>query len=129
MKKKSKTWNNFTRKSKILLFLFLGFFAFSQTKISGSVIDKTTGKPLSGVEIFINNKEKAEILTTSSNFNIVSDSGISTATFIKKNYKTEVLSFSDSRFENLILKMQPENVAQIQEVVLSGTSKKKYKNK
>ncbi|MCB4236074.1 hypothetical protein LDL59_16235 [Kaistella anthropi] len=25
--------------------------------------------------------------------------------------------------------MQPENVAQIQEVVLSGTSKKKYKNK
>ena len=129
MKKKSKTWNNFTRKSKILLFLFLGFFAFSQTQISGSVIDKTTGKPLSGVEIFINNKEKAEILTTSSNFNIVSDSGISTATFIKKNYKTEVLSFSDSRFENLILKMQPENVAQIQEVVLSGTSKKKYKNK
>ncbi|MCB4236075.1 hypothetical protein LDL59_16240 [Kaistella anthropi] len=48
------------------------------------MIDKTTGKPLSGVEIFINNKEKAEILTTSSNFNIVSDSGISTATFIKK---------------------------------------------
>ena len=129
MKKKSQFRYRFPQKAKFLMFLLLGVFAFSQTKISGSVIDKTTGKPLSGVEIFINNKEKAELLTSSSNFSIVSDSGIATATFIKKNYKTEVLSFSDGRFENLILKMQPENVAQIQEVVLSGTSKKKYKNK
>ena len=129
MKKKSQFRYRFPQKANFLMFLLLGVFAFSQTKISGSVIDKTTGKPLSGVEIFINHKEKSELLTSSSNFSIVSDSGIATATFIKKNYKTEVLSFSDGRFENLILKMQPENVAQIQEVVLSGTSKKKYKNK
>ena len=58
MKKKSQFRYRFLQKANFLMFLLLGIFAFSQTKISGSVIDKTTGKPLSGVEIFINNKEK-----------------------------------------------------------------------
>lgn len=129
MKRNSQFRYRFIQKTKILVFLLLGTFAFSQTKISGSVVDAVNGKPLSGVEIFINNKEKPELLTTSSNFTIVSDSGITTATFIKKNYKTEVLNFSNGRFENLSLKMQPENVAQIQEVILSGINKKKFKNK
>ena len=114
---------------QIIFFLFFAAAAFSQTKISGNIIDGKTQKPLSGIEIFINGREKAEITTTNSKFLIQSDSGISTATFIKKNYKTEVLNFSDLHFENLTVKMQPEKMEQIQEVVIAGNVRKKYKNK
>ena len=116
-------------KIKIVFFLFLGTFLFSQTKISGSIIDEKNQKSLIGVEIFINNKEKSEMITQNSQFQIQSDSGISTATFIKKNFKTEILNFENSQFENLVVKMQPEKVEQIQEVVIAKINKKKYKNK
>lgn len=107
----------------------MGTFLFSQTKISGSIIDEKTQKSLIGVEIFINNKEKSEIITQNSQFQIQSDSGISTATFIKKNFKTEILNLENGQFENLVVKMQPEKVEQIQEVVIAKVNKKKYKNK
>ena len=107
----------------------MGTFLFSQTKISGSIIDEKNQKPLIGVEIFINNKEKSEIITQNSQFQIQSDSGISTATFIKKNFKTEILNLENGQFENLVVKMQPEKVEQIQEVVIAKINKKKYKNK
>ena len=107
----------------------MGTFLFSQTKISGSIIDEKNQKPLIGVEIFINNKEKSEIITQNSQFQIQSDSGISTATFIKKNFKTEILNLENGQFENLVVKMQPEKVEQIQEVVIAKVNKKKYKNK
>jgi len=129
MKKKYQFLFHFTQKLRILLFLFFGVTVLSQTKISGSIVDANTGKPVSGVEIFINQKQKAELTTSGSDFLIVSDSGIATATFIKKNFKTEVHTFSDHRFENLVVKLQPENVEDIKEVVLAGKSKKKYKNK
>ena len=107
----------------------MGTFLFSQTNISGSIIDEKNQKPLIGVEIFINNKEKSEIITQNSQFQIQSDSGISTATFIKKNFKTEILNLENGQFENLVVKMQPEKVEQIQEVVIAKVNKKKYKNK
>lgn len=115
------------RISTLFLVLCSSLF-FAQSKISGKIIDAKTQKPLLGVDIFINNKEKAEI-TADSQFLIQSDSGISTATFIKKNYKTEVLNFNDFRFENLVIKMLPEKVEDIQEVLLTAIPKKKYKNK
>lgn len=114
---------------KTLFFLVLSVNAFSQTRMSGTIIDAQTQKPLSGVEIFINNKSKAEISSTDSNFSIQSDSGISTATFLKKNFKAEILNFNDHQFENLVVKMQKENVEDIQEVILAGHTKNKYKNK
>ncbi len=114
---------------KIVFLLFLGTFLFSQTKISGSIIDEKNQKSLIGVEIFINNKEKSEMITQNSQFQIQSDSGISTATFIKKNFKTEILNFENSQFENLVVKMQPEKVEQIQEVIIAKINNKKYKNK
>ena len=129
MKKKNQFVFHLSLKIKIVFFLFLGTFLFSQTKISGSIIDEKTQKSLIGVEIFINNKEKSEIITQNSQFQIQSDSGISTATFIKKNFKTEILNFEDGQFENLVVKMQPEKVEQIQEVVIAKINKKKYKNK
>ena len=129
MKKKNQFVFHLSLKIKIVFFLFLGTFLFSQTKISGSIIDEKNQKPLIGVEIFINNKEKSEIITQNSQFQIQSDSGISTATFIKKNFKTEILNLENGQFENLVVKMQPEKVEQIQEVVIAKINKKKYKNK
>ncbi len=114
---------------KTLFFLVLSVNAFSQTRMSGTVIDVQTGKPLSGVEVFINNKSKAEMISADSKFSIQSDSGISTATFLKKNFKAEILNFNDHQFENLVVKMQKENVEDIQEVILAGRTKNKYKNK
>ena len=102
---------------------------FSQTRISGIIIDQKTQKPLSGVAIFINNKNVAKVTTTNSQFTIESDSGIATATFSKKNYKSEVLTFSDLKFENLKIQLQPERIEVLQEVILAGNTKKKYKNK
>lgn len=129
MKKKNQFMFQIIQKLKILFFLFFGVVVFSQTKISGSIIDYKTQKPLNGVEIFINNHSKSEVITADSRFSIVSDSGIATASFSKKNYKTEVLNFSDLKFENLVVKMQPERTEQIQEVILTSINKKKYKNK
>lgn len=114
---------------QILFFLLFGATLFSQNKISGTITDAKTHKPLSGVEIFLNNHSEAETITATSHFSLEGDSGISTATFFKKNYKTEVLTFSDHQFENLEVQMQPEKTEQIQEVVLVGINKKKYKNK
>lgn len=118
----------FFYKLKIVFFSIFGIAVFSQNIISGSISDAKTKKPLIGVEIFINNQRKSE-LTKDSRFLIKSDSGISTATFLKKNYKTEVLNFDDYQFENLNIKMEPEKVEQIQEVMLVGRTKNKYKNK
>ncbi len=129
MNKKNNSGFHFILKVKILSFFFLGTFIFSQTKISGTILDDKSQKPLTGVEIFINNKEKSEVITSNSQFLIQSDSGIATATFRKKNFKTEVLSFDNFTFENLIVKMKPEREEQIQEVTLLKINKKKYKNK
>ncbi|WP_051190450.1 DUF5686 family protein [Kaistella palustris] len=120
-----------------LFFTFIKIFAgllfsvnlFAQTRISGSVTDSETRRPITGVEIFINGNEKPSLVTADAHFTVVADSGISTATFIRKNYKTEVLNFEDKKFEDLVIKMQPENVEDIQEVILAGRTKKKYKNK
>ena len=129
MKKKKQFLYHLSLKVKIIAFLLFGICISSQTRISGTVVDAKTNKPVISVEIFINNKEKAELITGTSGFLIESDSGIATATFVKKNYRAEVVNFSDLRFENLTVKLQPENVEQIREVVISGISKKKYKNK
>lgn len=129
MKKKYQSVFHSIQKLKIILFLLLSTFLFSQTRISGTIIDAGTQKPVSGVEIFINNKEKSEVITKGSSFSIPSDSGITTATFIQKNYKPEVLTFGDSKFENLVIKLQSNKVENIQEVVIAKINKKKYKNK
>lgn len=129
MKKKNHFVFQIVQNLKFLICLLLAGILSSQTKISGTVVDAKTLKPIAGVDIFINNKDKPEISTKNSPFSIVSDSGISSATFSKKNYKTESLNFSDYKFENLVIKMLPENVEQIQEVVIAGNTKKKYKNK
>ncbi|MGZ5196781.1 MAG: DUF5686 family protein, partial [Kaistella sp.] len=129
MKNKPLFLYRFSRMVKLIAFLLFGIFMKSQTRISGTVVDAKTNRPLTSVQIFINSQEKAALFSTGSDFLIESDSGISTATFIKQNYKPEILNFSDLRFENLTVKLQPEKVEQISEVIISGVSRKKYKNK
>lgn len=129
MKTKNQFVLNIAQKIKIVFFLFLATTLFSQTQISGIILEANSQKPMSGVEIFINNKEKSELITPNSQFIIQADSGISTATFSKKNFKTEILNFADAQFDNLVVKMEPEKVEQIQEVVIAANVKKKYKNK
>src|SRR5699024_2037942 len=116
-------------KVKLVVCLLFVVLINSQTKISGKIVDAKTNKPLTSVEIFINGKEKAALTSNNSEFLIESDSGISTATFIKANYKPEILNFTNLRFENLLVKLQTEKVEQISEVVISGVTRKKYKNK
>ena len=116
-------------KFTVTILLLLATLSSAQTRISGRITDEKTGQPISGVEIFINNREQAETVTKGADFLVESDSGISTATFIKRNYKPEILNFADFRFENFLVKLQSEKVEQINEVVISGVSKKKYKNK
>ncbi|HOB23839.1 MAG TPA: carboxypeptidase-like regulatory domain-containing protein, partial [Kaistella sp.] len=119
----------FARLLQLLILVFAATFSYSQNKISGKIVDEKTQKPITGVEIFINNKEKSEMISADGKFQIQSDSGVATATFVKKNFKTEIVNFQNLIFENLTVKMQPEKVEQIQEVVLVAENKKKYKNK
>jgi len=119
----------FSRMVKLIAFLLVGIFMKSQTRISGTVVDAKTNRPLTSVQIFINGQEKPALSLTGSDFLLESDSGIATATFIKQNYKPEIFNFSDLRFEKLVVKLQPEKVEQISEVVISGVTRKKYKNK
>ncbi len=116
-------------KFTVTILLLLATLSSGQTRISGRITDEKTGQPISGVEIFINNREQAETVTKGADFLVESDSGISTATFIKRNYKPEILNFEDFRFENLVVKLQSEKVEQINEVVISGVSKKSIKTK
>lgn len=127
--KKNRLTFSVIRPLKILFFLLVGTLLFSQNKISGIIVDAKTQKPINGVEIFINNRESAELTAKNSKFLVSADSEIATVTFIKKNYKTVVLTFSNGQYENLVIKMQSERVEHIQEVMISGRSKKKYKNK
>lgn len=119
----------FARVLRLLILVFTATFSYAQNKISGKIVDEKTQKPISGVEIFINNKEKSEMISADGKFQIQSDSGVATATFVKKNFKTEIVNFQNLIFENLTVNMQPEKVEQIQEVVLVAENKKKYKNK
>lgn len=113
----------------LLMIFSTGFFVHSQNKISGRILDSKTQKPLTGVQIFINNNDKPENISNDGRFVIESDSTIFTAVFSKKNYKPEVINFDSRNFENITVQLQTEKEEQIQEVVLLGSQKKKYKNK
>ena len=122
--------NCYNRKFSLLIIsIFSTVFGYSQNRISGVVLDAKSQKPLAGAEIFINDNEQPQTTSTDGKFVITSESGISTAKIIKKNYKTEVLNFGDHRFENLTIRLQTEKVEEIQEVKLLVENKKKYKNK
>ena len=65
----------FARVLRLLILVFTATFSYAQNKISGKIVDEKTQKPISGVEIFINNKEKSEMISAYGKVQIQSDSG------------------------------------------------------
>ncbi len=116
---------------KFPLLFFLGFsvFGVAQKVMSGKILENKTQKNIDKVEIFINNSKAPVLVTSGSQFQVKSDSVIYTATFIKKNYKPETINFDNNSRENLIIKLLPERVQEIESIILKGDSRKKYKNK
>ena len=105
--------------------LFTTGFFFAQTSVTGKITDATTNKDLSGVSIFINDKNAAVLTTTSSQFTISSDTVIYKIRFERKNYA----SYETTDVENnLQIKLSSEKESAIAEVVIQNT-KPKYKNK
>lgn len=107
--------------------LVTGLF-HAQNTASGKIIDEKTNKEISGVEVFINDNNKAALTTTSGNFSVQSDSIIYKLKFTRKNYAFETVDISADNANNLIIKLSQEKVSSIEEVVIHN-EKTKYKNK
>lgn len=115
-------------------YYFLSFFLFftglisAQNSASGKILDATTNKEISGVDIFINDSDKPTITTNTGNFSIQSDSIIYKLKFLRKNYALESIDITAENANNLFVKLSQEKVESIQEVVIHN-EKPKYKNK
>ncbi|WP_123905769.1 DUF5686 family protein [Chryseobacterium sp. ERMR1:04] len=115
-------------------YYFLSFFLFftglisAQNSASGKILDATTNKEISGVDIFINDSDKPTLTTNTGNFSIQSDSIIYKLKFLRKNYALESVDITAENANNLFVKLSQEKVESIQEVVIHN-EKPKYKNK
>ncbi|GEN75439.1 membrane protein [Chryseobacterium hagamense] len=101
---------------------------YSQNTAVGKIIDAKTSKPISGVDIFINEKDKPALTTTSGNFTVQSDTVIYKLRFLRKNYSLETIDVTSENASNIFVKLAQEKVSSIQEVVIHN-EKPKYKNK
>ncbi|MFY1048006.1 DUF5686 family protein [Chryseobacterium sp. GP-SGM7] len=114
------------------LFLYISLLvtglSYAQNTASGKITDEKTNKEISGVEIFINDSNKATLTTTSGNFTVQSDSIIYKLKFARKNYAFETVDVSADNANNLIIKLSQEKVNSIEEVVIHN-EKTKFKNK
>lgn len=115
-------------------YYFLSFFLFftglisAQNSASGKILDATTNKEISGVDVFINDSDKPTLTTNTGNFSIQSDSIIYKLKFLRKNYALESVDITAENANNLFVKLSQEKVESIQEVVIHN-EKPKYKNK
>lgn len=117
----------FLQKILILFFLGISFFGRAQKVISGKILEPKLQKN-NKIEVYLNNSKTPALVTNDSQFRIESDSVIYTATFIKKNYKPEIVNFDNNSRENLVIKLIPERVEEIEKIVLKQ-NRRKYKNK
>ncbi|MCX8522784.1 DUF5686 and carboxypeptidase regulatory-like domain-containing protein [Chryseobacterium formosus] len=107
--------------------LFSGL-SYAQNAANGKIIDEKTNKEISGVEVFINDSNKAALTTTTGNFSVQSDSIIYKLKFTRKNYAFETVDISVDNANNLVIKLSQEKVSSIEEVVIHN-EKTKYKSK
>ncbi|SHM60027.1 DUF5686 family protein [Chryseobacterium polytrichastri] len=117
--------------SKYYYFSFFLFFTgliCAQNSANGKILDATTNKEISGVDIFINDSDKPTLTTNTGNFSIQSDSIIYKLKFLRKNYALESVDITAENANNLFVKLSQEKVESIQEVVIHN-EKPKYKNK
>ncbi|CAA7393623.1 DUF5686 family protein [Chryseobacterium fistulae] len=103
-------------------------FANAQNTVSGSIIDVKTNKEISGVDIFINDNNNPILTTTNGIFNVQSDSIIYKLKFLRKNYALQSIDIDSLNAKNLLVKLSPEKVSNIEEVIIHN-EKPKYKNK
>lgn len=113
---------------RILFFLFPLTFSAQHT-LTGKITDAKSGKPVSTVEIFVNESRLPSLKTTDGNFKIVSDSLLQILKFSKPGY-TEELVTVDSLNQHFNISLNPvtEKVGNIEAVVISQI-RKKYKNR
>ncbi|MCX8533201.1 DUF5686 family protein [Chryseobacterium luquanense] len=108
--------------------LLLSGLSYAQNTANGKIIDEKTNKEISGVEVFINDSNKAALTTTTGNFSVQSDSIIYKLKFTRKNYAFETVDISVDNANNLVIKLSQEKVSSIEEVVIHN-EKTKYKSK
>lgn len=122
--------NKYTLSFKISFsFLFCCFYLIkAQTTVKGQIVDSKNLQSLSGVDIFINNSNKPILHTVDTMFSIQSDSAISKIRFQKSNYQTHSLDLNKDAVHQLNIKLKPEHLNNINEVVIQAKVKK-YKNK
>jgi len=108
--------------------LLLSGLAGAQNTANGRIIDEKTNQPIKGVDIFINNSNKALLTTNSGDFSVQSDSIIYQLKFLKKNYSLQTVDITSENNTNIFVKLSAEKVSNIQEVVIHN-EKPKYKNK
>ena len=117
------------RFNHLILFLLtaLASYSYAQTLASGQIKD-VKQKPVTGVQIFINDEAEPSLTTASTIFNIKSEVPIYKLRFLKKNYALKEVAISPANSENLMINLESEKEENIQEVVLSSRTTK-YKNK
>lgn len=102
-------------------------FINAQTTITGQISDAKTSQPLSVFDVFLNNAI-TPIKNLGSPFTIKSDSTLYKLRFEKANYQTFNMDLSNDSIQNIVIKLNPEDSKNIQEVVLQAKAKK-YKSK
>ncbi|MFC3160142.1 DUF5686 family protein [Chryseobacterium arachidis] len=119
------------KNSKYYPLFFLFFFVDyinAQTTANGKIVDAKTNKEISGVDIFINEKNDPALTTASGSFAVQSDTIIYKLRFQKKNFAQENINITPENATNIFVKLAQEKVSNIQEVVIHN-EKPKYKNK
>ncbi|MGE4514424.1 MAG: DUF5686 family protein [Chryseobacterium sp.] len=119
---------NNSRYYPLFIFIFLSHFVCAQNAASGKIVDAKTNKELTGVDIFINESNKAALTTTSGSFAVQSDSIIYKLKFLRKNYSLESVDVTPENATNIFVKLSQEKESHIQEVVIHN-ERPKYKNK
>jgi TonB-dependent starch-binding outer membrane protein SusC len=112
-------------KKLLFLMLLLPFFAFSQSSVSGTVVDKKSNQPLPGVNVVVQGAKKGVATDFNGNFKIPSLNKGDKIVFSFVGYDTQVVSFDNQKTINVSLK---ENENELKEVVVQvgyGSVKKK----
>lgn len=107
--------------------VFTGLLHAQNTAI-GRIVDEKTNRPVSGVEIFINDQPGSYLTTVSGNFSVKTDTIIYKLRFSKKNYSPETVEVTPENAADILVKLSSEKISNIEEVVINN-QKTKFKNK
>ena len=107
----------------ILCFLFIGVQAFSQTSVSGKVVD-TSGSPMPGVSVAVKGTALGTITATDGTLSLTRVPAKSSLTFSFIGYQSQQISVGNKKSFNVV--MQEDTKVLDEVVVVSyGTQKKK----